>query len=78
MWLMNGTTMSSWAFILGAGDTAWTVAGVGDFNGDGMSDILWENSSTGQVTMWLMNGTSPSSMVTILGDGNSAWNVMNK
>jgi Fibronectin type III domain len=32
------------------------VQGLGDFNGDGKSDILWRNSATGVVTMWLMNG----------------------
>ena len=30
---------------------SWTVAGVGDFNGDGRDDILWRNSS-GQLTEW--------------------------
>jgi hypothetical protein len=35
---------------------------VGDFNGDGKSDILWRNSTTGQVYIWFMNGTTyPSS-----------------
>jgi hypothetical protein len=34
---------------LGAG---WTVAGAGDFNGDGRDDILWKNSS-GDYTNWL-------------------------
>src|SRR5216117_2955576 len=27
-----------------------------DFNGDGKSDILWQNTSTGQRLIWLMNG----------------------
>ena len=31
------------------------VAGVGDFNGDGTSDILWRNDS-GFVGEWLMQG----------------------
>jgi hypothetical protein len=33
--------------------TAWEVAGVGDFNGDGRSDILWRNPTTGQTADWL-------------------------
>jgi hypothetical protein len=33
----------------------------GDFNGDGQSDVLWQNASTGEVGAWLMNGPSFSS-----------------
>jgi hypothetical protein len=29
-----------------------------DFNGDGKADILWRNSTTGDVAIWLMNGAS--------------------
>jgi hypothetical protein len=29
-----------------------------DFNGDGKSDILWRNPSTGQVAIWEMDGTT--------------------
>jgi hypothetical protein len=34
----------------------WHVAGIGDFNGDGKSDILWESTS-GTANVWSMNGT---------------------
>ena len=33
--------------------TSWQIEGIGDFNGDGRSDILWRNPSTGQTTDWL-------------------------
>jgi len=32
--------------------------GVGDFDGDGMADILWRNSSTGDNYVYPMNGTA--------------------
>jgi hypothetical protein len=41
---------------LGSRPAPWQVAGVGDFNGDGTSDILWRNSSTGQLDEWHMAG----------------------
>lgn len=33
----------------------WDVAGTGDFNGDGMGDILWRHP-TGALAVWLVNG----------------------
>ena len=59
IWLLNGTTR------IGSGSPGsvpvsdgWVLAGTGDFNGDGKSDILWRNTFSGQAEIWLMNGTS--------------------
>jgi hypothetical protein len=35
----------------------WHVAGTGDFNGDGKTDILWRNDN-GMVATWDMNDHS--------------------
>ena len=37
--------------------TSWKAIGTGDFNGDGLSDILLQNTN-GQVAIWEMNGTN--------------------
>jgi FG-GAP-like repeat len=34
----------------------WHVQGIGDFNGDGNSDVLWRQDGSGQVYVWEMNG----------------------
>lgn len=42
---------------IGSHGTSWPVAGIGDFNGDHDSDVLWRNPSTGQVDQWqIKNG----------------------
>ena len=65
--------------------TGWNAISAGDFNGDGNSDILWQNSTSGAVDVSLMNGasgtptsvgTAPSGFVAIgtgdfNGDGKS-------
>jgi hypothetical protein len=53
---MNGTS----AIGVGAVATVapeWSIAGSGDFNGDGKADLVWRHSS-GMVHVWFMNGTS--------------------
>src|SRR5204863_9942612 len=37
-------------------DQNWQVAGVGDFDGDGKTDILWRNTVTGQNYLYPMDG----------------------
>jgi hypothetical protein len=51
---------------------------VGDLNGDGKSDIIWRNASTGMVTAWLMDGVNKLSWATLLAAGNSTWDVVSK
>jgi hypothetical protein len=37
---------------------AWKAIGTGDFNGGGQSDILFQNTSSGQVSIWEWTGTA--------------------
>jgi hypothetical protein len=45
-----------------------------DFNGDGVSDILWRNASSGAGTIWLSaNNTTTQAMATV---STQAWRIM--
>ena len=74
-WTMNGSQIASSQDITLGGsptmpDASWSVAGIGDFSGDGKSDILWRNTS-GTLIDWTMNGSQiASSQVVTLG-GNA-------
>jgi subtilisin-like proprotein convertase family protein len=63
IWLMDGTTLRGGAgiFITQVSDISWQMQGVGDFDGDGKTDILWRYYGTGEEAgknaIWLMDGT---------------------
>jgi predicted Zn-dependent protease len=77
VWNMNGTTIASEGYVQSVGtSSAWQVQSVGDFNGDGRSDVLWRNSSSSETYVWLMNGTTIASQGNIQSIGaNSGWQV---
>ena len=72
----NGSfTPNNGNFVAGVG-AEWTIAQIGDFNGDGKDDILWRNSN-GALTNWLgaANGTfTPNSGIFVAGVGND-WHI---
>jgi FG-GAP-like repeat len=54
VWYMGGsggTVLESGSWISSGGEPGWQVAAAADFNGDGIPDIFWQNSSTSQVTI---------------------------
>jgi hypothetical protein len=56
--------------------SAWSVASVGDLNGDGSDDILWRHSS-GMITDWLgqVNGGFVDNAANFLANPGTAWHV---
>jgi hypothetical protein len=47
-----------------------------DFNGDGKTDILWRNKSTGQNVVWFMNGTTYSSYAELVQVSDTNWEIV--
>jgi hypothetical protein len=42
---------------LGSPPLSWVIINIGDFDGGGKSDILWQFANTNQYGVWFMNGT---------------------
>jgi hypothetical protein len=60
-WLLDGQgnviATPSLSMTCGAGCyPQWQVVGVGDFNGDGHTDVLWFNATAGSLSAWLLDG----------------------
>lgn len=58
VWLTNAAGQLVSAGLVGTVAQGWSIAGVGDFNGDGKSDVLLRNAMSGADVIWFMNGTS--------------------
>ena len=69
---MNGAAVLS-AAGLGTVPTTWLIALVGDYNGDGMSDLLWRDN-VGNTAVWFMNGVTASSTAGV-GSIPTTWTV---
>jgi hypothetical protein len=73
MWVMNGTVVAQ-TVNFGVVPLDWTIAGIGDFDRNGSTDVLWRDTS-GNVGMWLMNGTNILSG-TVLGNVPLTWTIV--
>ncbi len=55
-------------------DLNWKIVGVGDFDGNGTSDILWRNSISGENSIW--NDGDNTSVTTLANLGDQNWKVV--
>jgi hypothetical protein len=72
MWVMNGANVVQ-TVDFGAVPANWKIAGIGDFDGNGSTDILWRDTS-GNLGVWLLNGTQIMSTA-VIGNVPSSWSV---
>ena len=86
-WTMNGSQITNEQQVTFGGSpvslsSSWQIAQIGDFNGNGASDILLRNTN-GAMVEWSMNGAQIASSSQVTLQGNPAtppnsWNTLSK
>jgi len=62
-WHMNGASVVTSRFLTPSQvGLDWKLRGSGDFNNDGKPDLVWQNTTTGDVLFYMMDGTLAFSM----------------
>jgi FG-GAP-like repeat len=76
IWFMEGGT--TWAgnyADLGVIPLEWKIAGAGDFNTDGHTDLIWENTESGRRVIWFMQGSVWPGSYADLGIVSRDWRI---
>jgi hypothetical protein len=76
----GGATYLGWNYLNKAGVVGWHIKAATDFNGDGVPDLVWQNDTTGQVTVNYYGGAGGATLIgwNWLNSANEAgWSVVN-
>ena len=65
----GGTTLIGFNFLYQNAPAGWHIVGAGDFNGDGVPDLVWQNDTTNQVTVNYFGGNMGATL--------TGWNYLN-
>ncbi|MEI6206554.1 MAG: FG-GAP-like repeat-containing protein [Desulfuromonadales bacterium] len=76
MLMASPTVVKSGAIVYTEPNTSWRIVATGDLNGDGRSDLIWWNNSTGQVYAMLLNGTAVAGGGLIYTEPNTNWKIV--
>jgi FG-GAP-like repeat/FG-GAP repeat len=80
LWLMDASRAPKDGLIRSTGSygpvdpAVWSIVGMGDFNGDFKTDILWRKNN-GDLAIWFMDGVGPAQPAGI-GGLDTAWSVV--
>lgn len=74
-WDLDQTVLVTGGALSADRSANWTVGGLGDFNQDGNTDILWRDASAALTDVWFMNGATLLSSSSIFPALGADWQI---
>ncbi|MEI6206552.1 MAG: VCBS repeat-containing protein [Desulfuromonadales bacterium] len=73
----DGSSITGGSQFYAEANAAWSIVGQGDFDGDGIRDLVWWNSRTGQIYIMLMaSSTTIKSGAIVYTEPNTYWRIV--
>ena len=69
IWNNHGLTVDAYTHSVGQVDPIWSVVGIGDVAGDGKADVVFQNTTNGEIYLWNMNGGTIASQGDVISAG---------
>ena len=78
-WQLDSASPTGFRFGFVGNNTApsWRVVAAGDFDGNGTSDLVFQNSLDGQVCEWQLNGTTITGFGFVGANTDPSWHGNN-
>ncbi|XGV98293.1 MAG: DUF4347 domain-containing protein [Leptolyngbya sp. BL-A-14] len=77
IWQLNGFAYQSGYYLPTLADLNWQIVSRADFNGDGNTDLLWRNRTTGLNAIWEINNSTAQSTYYIPSVSDLNWQIIN-
>jgi hypothetical protein len=75
-WELNGTDVTGGGTVVPNPGPDWKALGIEGGAGQAESEILWQNTSSGQVSIWRMNGSDPVSGAPFEDNPGPSWKAI--
>ncbi|HZP81751.1 MAG TPA: hypothetical protein VFB21_08960 [Chthonomonadaceae bacterium] len=70
---MNGVTAIGGSYVSQKQTSGWKAVAVADMNNDSKPDLVFQNSTTGQMQVWYLNGATVIGSVYLSASAAAGW-----
>lgn len=78
VWYMGGpmgATLTTTGSLRSSPSGGWVISAASDLDGNGQSEVIWQDPSKTMDHVWFLNGLTQTSVIQLLNHGNGGWRL---